>query len=123
MTNEELWQTVLAQIQLNISPANFSTWFKNTNIILQKENEVVVSVPNSFAKEWLEQKYNKIIYKILNSLDIKIKSIQYTINKSELKVFKKDHLPALETDQLEFQELKINQETNLNPRYTFENFI
>ena len=82
MTNEELWQTVLAQIQLNISPANFSTWFKNTNIILQKENEVVVSVPNSFAKEWLEQKYNKIIYKILNSLDIKIKSIQYTINKS-----------------------------------------
>ncbi|MFH1894862.1 MAG: chromosomal replication initiator protein DnaA [Patescibacteria group bacterium] len=125
MTHEELWQSVLAQIQLNISPANFSTWFKNTGIDSQKENEVVVSVPNSFAKEWLEQKYNKTILKILNGLDENIRQVKYAVNKSELKVFKKNPLSSLppETSQLEFQEFKINQETNLNPRYTFENFI
>jgi chromosomal replication initiator protein len=122
MTNEELWQTVLAQIQLNISPANFSTWFKNTGICGQKENEVVISVPNSFAKEWLEQKYNKTIFKILNGLDNEIKAVKYAVNKSELKVIKKS-IPAIETDQLEFQEFKVNQETNLNPRYNFENYI
>ena len=59
MTNEELWQSVLAQIQLNISPANFSTWFKNTEIMSQKGGKITVLVPNSFAKEWLENKYNK----------------------------------------------------------------
>jgi len=53
MTREELWQAVLAQIQLNISQANFATWFKNTEIISQKNGEVLVLVPNSFAKEWL----------------------------------------------------------------------
>ncbi len=125
MTHEELWQAVLAQIQLNISPANFSTWFKNTGIDSQKENEVVVSVPNSFAKEWLEQKYNKTIFKILNGLDGNIRQIKYAVNKSELKILKKNLLSSLppETSQLEFQEFKINQETNLNPRYTFESFI
>lgn len=123
MTNEELWQAVLAQIQLNISPANFATWFKNTGIISQKENAVIISVPNSFAKEWLEQKYNKTIFKILNGLDEKVKTINYTVSKSELKVLKRLSVPNLETDQLEFQEFKINQETNLNPRYTFDNFI
>ncbi|MFH1401670.1 MAG: chromosomal replication initiator protein DnaA [Parcubacteria group bacterium] len=125
MTREELWQAVLAQIQLNISPANFSTWFKSTGIDSQKENEVVVSVPNSFAKEWLEQKYNKTIFKILNSLDENIRQVKYAVNKSELKVSRKNSLFSLplETNQLEFQEFKINQETNLNPRYTFESFI
>ncbi len=59
MTNEELWQAVLAQIQLGISQANFATWFRGTEIISQKDGEVIVSVPNSFAREWLEQKYNK----------------------------------------------------------------
>jgi chromosomal replication initiator protein len=122
MTNEELWQAVLAQIQLNISPANFSTWFKTTGVLSQKENEVIISVPNSFAKEWLEQKYNKTIFKILNGLGEEVKTIKYAVNKSELKVIKKS-LPLPDTDQLEFQEFKINQETNLNPRYTFENFI
>ena len=54
MVKEELWRAVLAQIQLNISQANFITWFKNTGITSVEGNEVVVSVPNSFAKEWLE---------------------------------------------------------------------
>ncbi|MDI6591515.1 MAG: chromosomal replication initiator protein DnaA [Patescibacteria group bacterium] len=120
MTNEELWQAVLAQIQLNISSANFATWFKNTKIISQKNSQVIVSVPNSFVKEWLEQKYNKFILKILHSLNEQIKEVKYSIGKGELK---RTLLPVEETNQLEFPEFKIDKETNLNSRYTFENFI
>ena len=123
MLNEELWQAVLAQIQLNISPANFATWFKGTSIINQKGGEVVVSVPNSFAKEWLEQKHNKMIFKILKDLNEEIKEIKYTIGKQEIRVLKKDRAAVLPTDQLEFPEFKVDKETNLNPRYAFENFI
>ncbi len=123
MNNDELWQAVLAQIQLNISSANFATWFKNTQITSKKNGEVLVSVPNSFAKEWLEQKYNKFIYKILHSLDEEIKEIRYEVGKTGLKIAKKVPAPFPETEQLEFPELKIDKETNLNPRYTFDNFI
>lgn len=41
MLNEELWQAVLAQIQLNTSPANFATWFKNTEIVSQKKELLI----------------------------------------------------------------------------------
>jgi len=123
MIKEELWQAVLAQIQLNISPANFATWFKNTGITSQKEGEIVIIVPNSFAKEWLEQKYNKIIFKILHGLDKNIRDIKYAIGKQDLKIEKKEKPELPITDQLEFPELKIDKETNLNPRYTFENFV
>lgn len=123
MIKEELWQAALAQIQLNISQANFSTWFENTGILSQKEGEVIISVPNSFAKEWLENKYNKIIFNLLHTLDEEIKEVKYTVSRQGLKVLKKASFSLPESDQLEFQELKINKETNLNPRYTFENFV
>ena len=87
MNNQELWQATLAQIQLNISPASFATWFKNTSIVNQKEGKAVVSVTNSFAKEWLQNKYGKTILKILHELDSKIKEVKYEVkhkaNKNE----------------------------------------
>ncbi len=123
MTKEELWQAVLAQVQLNISPANFATWFKGTHIINKNDSEVTVSVPNSFVKEWLEQKYNKIIFKILHGLDKEIKEIKYVIGKQNIKDLKREKAIFSGAGQLEFLEFKINRETNLNPKYTFENFV
>ncbi len=123
MTKEELWQAVLAQIQLNISQANFATWFKNTGVISYKEGGVIVYTPNSFAKEWLENKYGKTIFKILYNLDKEIKEVKYTIGKSELKTLKRPQVSLPSPGQLEFEEFKIDKETNLNPRYSFENFV
>ena len=123
MTREDLWQAVLAQIQLNISPANFATWFKNTEIISIKDGEVMISASSSFVKEWLEQKYNKTIFKILHTLDEDIRNIKYVISKQKSEISKKEKVIIPPVDQLEFQEFKLDKETNLNPRYTFENFV
>jgi len=126
MNKEELWQALLAQIQFNISKANFATWFKNTGVFSKKGGEVVISVPNNFSKEWLENKYNKLIFKILHSLDEEIKEVKYNVDRPGLKTKEASASLAgswLEAPQLEFQEFKVNKETNLNPRYTFENFI
>jgi len=124
MTKEELWQAVLAQIQFKISKANFATWFKNTQIVTKNGGEIIVSVPNAFSKEWLEQKYNKFILKTLHELDKEIREIKYSINQTE----SREEKPVLPTpqsisDQLEFEEFAINRATNLNPRYAFDNFV
>jgi chromosomal replication initiator protein len=123
MLNEELWQAVLAQIQLNTSPANFATWFKNTEIVSQKEGIANISVPNSFVKEWLENKYSKQILKIIHELNIQVKEINYIVGKTKIKTIIKPAASLIETDQLEFQELKVDKDTNLNPKYIFESFI
>ncbi len=124
MNNEELWQAVLAQIQFNISQANFSTWFKNTRIFDKKDGAIWVSVPNSFSQEWLENKYHKTILKILHGLDEEIKEVKYLVGKFNFKTPQEKEKAFLpESNQLEFQEFKVDKETNLNPRYTFENFI
>jgi len=123
MKSKELWQAVLAQIQLNISPANFATWFKDTEIISHDNEGVVILVPNSFAKEWLETKYNKLLFKSLRELDEKIKDIKYVVSSQTKKISRRLQADPPKPGQLEFQEFRVDKKTNLNPRYKFENFI
>lgn len=68
MDNKQLWESVLIEIELNVSRANFSTWFKNTRIAKQENGVVFVGVPNEFVKEWLFSKYDKFILKTLRSI-------------------------------------------------------
>ena len=125
MLKEELWQAVLTQLQFQLSPANFATWLKNTYILSKKDGQLIISVPNNFSREWLENKYNKIIFHIIRSLDGEIKEIKYTVDRTPPQP--KQSPAALPTEsgetQLEFQELKVDRTTNLNPRYTFDNFV
>jgi chromosomal replication initiator protein len=123
MNKEEIWQTVLAQIQLITSPANFATWFQNTKISSLENGKVVIAVPNSFVKEWLQQKYTKTILKILKGLIPEIKELSYQIEQSGLKISEKKSPNEFIPSQLSLQELEVDAKTNLNPRYTFSNFI
>ena len=126
MTKEDLWQAALAQLQFHISPANFATWLKNTCILSQKEGRLIISVPNNFSREWLENKYHKIIFQILRDLDNEIKEIKYTVGELPQKTIETAAIALPTTsqeNQLDFQEFKIDQATNLNPRYTFSTYI
>ncbi|MBL7053195.1 MAG: chromosomal replication initiator protein DnaA [Candidatus Portnoybacteria bacterium] len=126
MNLKDLWQTVLGEVELTISKANFVTWFKNTNIHSKKDGLVIVNAPNGFTKEWLENKYNKIILKILRNNHPDVKEIKFIINNKEPlninRIKKETNLKPI-GDQLNFQEFNLNTETNLNPKYTFDNFI
>ena len=129
MDNNELWQLVLAQMQFCISKANFATWFQNTEIILKEDEKIIISVPNAFSKEWLNNKYYKLILKTIHDADNSIKELEFTIKPQSLKKFAEKEVKApiesekIDVGQLKFDEFKINKETNLNPRYTFENFV
>jgi len=125
MELEQLWQTALGEIELQISRPNYVTWLKNSRLIEKQEGVAVVSLPNNFAKEWVENKYNKTILSALRNLDETTKKIQYTVHNSNAPVVKKDD--KIKTDQvrsqLVFEELKVDPETNLNPRYTLNSFV
>lgn len=131
MTNEELWQIVLSEAELSVSRANFITWFKNTSITRNDQGIVTVCVPNGFTKEWLENKYHKLIMRAIRSNCPEVRSVEYVI--STLPHPQKPHesietqttpkQPSYTEEQMEFQELHIDKETNLNPRYVFESFI
>lgn len=122
MNNDQLWQAVLGEIELNLSKANFTTWFKNTFVSSFEDEKVIVGVPNTFTKAWLEKKYHKEIAGALtNVAGKKIKEVYYKVEvkkpglvESLLRKTKKD-------DKL--NDLVVTNRFGLNSRYTFENFV
>ena len=56
MNLKKLWVDCLSEIELNISKANFTTWFKNTSIVKEEEGTIYVGVPNEFVKDCINKK-------------------------------------------------------------------
>ena len=126
MDNNQIWQTVLGELELVISKAKFNTWFKGTGIISSENGEFIIGVPHGFAKEWLENKLNKEIFAALQRVtNNRIRRVSYQIgtvphaNPNPLPVART--LPENQIPVPAFEE--VDSKTNLNPRYTFENFI
>ena len=90
----------------------------------------MISVSNSFVKEWLEQKYQRQILKILHTINEDVREIIFLVKKDVIKIQKDPVAVNAKTEshiegmgQLGFEEFKISKESNLNPKYCFDNFI
>jgi chromosomal replication initiator protein len=130
MDTKELWDKCLTEIELNISKANFSTWFKNTSIIKEESGVIHLGVPNEFVKDWLYNKFHKLILKTLINNNSEIRGVEYFINKQDpkkLKELSKNDNPSVSpinlNNELPLNDLYINKDDNLNPRYNFNSFI
>lgn len=123
MGKEELWQAVLSEIELQISRPNFVTWLKNSRLVENNDGSALVALPNHFAKEWVESKYHKLILGIVRSHDGAVRKIDYVVEGSLIKTPRSRAGGEFDEKQLAFQEMKVDPETNLNPRYTLGSFV
>lgn len=123
MDSKKLWDTVLVQMELEVSRANFATWLKDTYIQKVDGGVVYIAVPSTFVKDWLSKKFHKNILQALRNLSEGVRSIEYVITQSNKK---KEDIPVeipTQNKELPLTALFINPEDNLNPRYTFETFV
>lgn len=124
LSNRELWQNALVQIELDTSEASFRTWFKNTDIVGRIGSVVQVAVPSKIVKEWLVDKHNKLILKALRGIDANIRSVEYVVHRVPASADKKQlRAQPAENASLDLDNLYIDKRDNLNPRYTFETFV
>lgn len=152
MNPQQIWQAALGELELSLSKANFTTWFKNTSISAVEEDKITINVPNGFTKDYLEKRYHQTILKAIRSVtNNKIREIIYKIGASLQKpadlfepvaptfinseniakeIEKINHDKPAETSNFSQIGANItliattnNGEIGLNPKYTFANFI
>jgi chromosomal replication initiator protein len=124
-----LWQTVLGEIELTVSRASFVTWFKNTELLESEGGNIIIAVPNIFAKQQLEVKFTSQISDTLNKNGIDVQQITYAIQSTNKKkvadILKKTNV----AQQIAMQQPRVSATrpassgNGLNPKYTFETFI
>jgi len=125
MDFDRLWQNTLAEIEIQISRANFVTWLKNSRLIDKKDCVLFVALPNNFAKEWVENKYQRALLGIVRNFDSTIKRLEFVVSGQQLESGTKLASPVNQVDFDNRIELgfKIDPETNLNPRYSAKSFV
>lgn len=133
MNNEDLWKAVLGEIELSLSRPQFITWFKDTFILSNENGKVVIGVPNGFSKEWLENKFNTNILKALKNLQENVIEVSCAIYSPQEKPSRNidgagkntqgDQTINLKNTKTVTPQINFFQNTNLNSRYTFDNFV
>jgi chromosomal replication initiator protein len=119
----QLWTTCLSEIETQVTSANFTTWFKQTAITKEEDGIISIAVPNEFVKEWMIAKYQKLILKTIVNHTPHIRGVDFTIGTTHLTPTT-EKTPSPQTAQeLPLQNVFINRDDNLNPRYVFESFI
>ena len=142
-----VWNNCLSFIEDNIQSQAYSTWFKPIVPVKITDNVLSIQVPSKFFYEWLEEHYIKILKLALTKELGKDARLVYVIKMENTfgnKTPYTEKIPSSNNSSLKSQnvetpfisftsELKnpfvipgirnLQIESQLNPNYTFENFL
>lgn len=115
-----LWNEVLSKVEERISKPSFETWLKSTKLMSYGNENVTIAVPNSFAKDWLENHYVHLITGILSELTGEDRLIQFVVPKEmEENDFQLPKPAVQQSEKIQVPSASVM----LNPKYTFDTFV
>lgn len=121
MNTQVLWTNFLNQIKDELSSLAYETWFSDTNLYSLEEGKAIIIVPMPIHKKHLSDNYDEQIKFILNNITGTNFELDFVLEE-ELKEIeektKKEKIEAIPDGVPHNKE-----QTNLNFKYTFENFI
>ncbi|WP_075983367.1 chromosomal replication initiator protein DnaA [Bacillus massilinigeriensis] len=116
----DLWDKSLAIIEKKISKPSFDTWLKSTKAHSLQGDTLVITAPNEFARDWLEERYSQLISGILYEITGEELAVKFVIPQNKVeeeidmpvppKTNKGDYHPEI-------------PKFMLNPKYTFDTFV
>ncbi len=108
----DLWNNFLNIINNKVNPISFNTWFKDTSLINLENNKATIEVPMVLQKNLLAKNYYDLIEETLVNLTGNNYDIEFVLKNDNIQ----NNIIENDTDIKKFN-------TNLNPKYTFENFL
>lgn len=132
-----LWKGILGEVELNLSTPNYTVYWANTKPVSCDSNEMIFEVPNLFVQKNLQTKYDKMMREMLEKNGLTPATLTYIIPSGNKKPrVSRETTQANPIDSLISSAPIVNNQGsytptpsplsargNLNPRYTFDNFI
>jgi chromosomal replication initiator protein len=114
-TPQEIWETALGELQIQVSRANYRTWLSKTTGLSYQDKKFVIGVPNTFAAEYLEKNQRSLIEKALTGLTAPDVQVLFQVNGKPI-----PRTPGAGAPEIPSPE---PSPTRLNPDYIFDLFI
>jgi len=123
---EEIWLEAQSNIEKVLTPQTFNTWIRPIKYLSSSNYLIELGVPNKFIQEWVVEKYMVMIQEAVSSITDAKYQIQFRISESS-EQRKIDGGPVIaKTENIQNDSGKYRHSdfvSNLNPKYTFENFV
>lgn len=135
MPEHSLWQSVLGELELLVPDATYKTWFTNTELLNSDPENVTIAVSNVFAITQFQKRYDEQVRAVLKKNGCNAKKVSYVVNtKHKTAVISRETTsdnPRNQTSSttssthssLSRDLISGGDTSNINSRYTFDNFI
>jgi chromosomal replication initiator protein len=123
MNAEQAWQSVLAQLQMEMPRASFDTWVRDTSPLAYENGIITIGVSNAYARDWLESRLSSTVSRLLIGILNSNVSVEFVVTQAE----EKDSLIDSDADRGASSEITPTEpktrHVTLNPRYTFDTYV
>lgn len=120
------WKACLIKIKESVSMMTYNTWFLPIRPVEFENLTLKVQIPSRFFWEWIDEHFNTLISRTITEVLGEDAKLTYIIAEDKVSIESENYnAPALitQTNNTEKSKPKHSFESNLNPRYTFDNFI
>lgn len=111
-----IWSLFLEKIKAELDPILYETWFMDTKLIELNDNTAKILVPMQVHKKHLKENYNNLIEEIFTEITGSNFKFEYLLEEEIVKNV------TIDVDKVGVPSNNLF-ESNLDPKYTFDNFI
>ena len=121
---EVLWNNCLEEIEKQVLPENFNTWFTPTYPFSKDDKALTIAVPNRFYEKCLTENYLELIQNALETVSNTKLEVRFRVNSE---VGGRTDAPKEAQEVAKTREVPpptpLFNNGFLNPKYNFENFV
>lgn len=122
MTLLQAWQSAQTSIKAKIGDHEYTTWFVHLNIAEQGQDHLIIITPDEFFKNWVVEHYLSVITDVLREETNRMITVDIGIRKDLLTT--PGTIPATGfTGAVDRTAAPKARTLNLQPRFTFNNFV
>lgn len=78
-TTQDLWQKVLATLEVDLDPITLSTWFRHTHLYETTENRVIIACKDTYSRNIIQKKYESKIKTIIHQITAQKMTLEFIV--------------------------------------------
>lgn len=119
MNAEQAWIAARGQLQTEMPKGAFDTWVRNAELVAYEDGQVILGVPNAYARDWLQSRLSSTITRLLTGMLNRTVQVSFVVWQNGTQPIEADQNPFSDFEEAETNVVN----PTLNARYSFDNFV